>query len=401
MTLLSDKVERVLEITVVTALIGWILYSWFKRSDDRARLVSKWIISAVVIAITWWVAGSSYHEGAGWGAAFVIAIACAICGIVLGVTWGTDIGSLLAKPLTNLFDDGGEELEPRPYYSIAEAKRKRGRYREAAAEIRKQLARFPGDLTGTLMLAEIEAEHFTDLSSAQNTIERWICEPDHAPANVAAALSRLADWHLKMGQDPDSARAALQRIVDLLPDTEHAFLASQRLAHLATPAMLADRHDPKPIKMGEYEQRVGLVTGPLNLAPRDEAPGTTAANLVRHLEQHPLDSEARENLARIYAEHYQRLDLACDQLEQLISQTNAPMKHVARWLNMLADLQIKHASDSAAARLALQRIVDLFPRSAAAEAANSRIAHLQLELRANKKSQVVRLGSYEQNIGLK
>jgi len=68
---------------------------------------------------------------------------------------------------------------------------------------------------------------------------------------------------------------------------------------------------------------------------------------------------------------------------------------------MFADLQIKHAGDVTAASQVLQRIVDLFPRSAAAENAKKRMAYLQLELRSKKESKVLKLGSYEQNIGLK
>ncbi len=402
MTLSPEKIAHVFEVVAFLAAVGWVLYTWLRRSDDPpARLVSKWVISAVMIAITWRMTSSTFQEGGGWGAAFIIAITCAICGVVLGITWGTNIGAFLARPLTSLFDDGGPEIEPHPCYSTAEAKRKRGLYREAAAEIRNQLAAFPGDLTGTLMLAEIEAEHFNDLAAAQHTIEHLISAPGFAPANVAAALTRLADWHLKIGRDPDSARAALQRILDLLPDTEQAYLASQRIAHLTTPAMLAEKHHPRRLKLGEYEQRVGLVAGPFTVAPPGEDPASTAMSLVRHLEEHPLDGEARERLALIYAAHYQRLDLAKDQLEQLVGQTKAPMKQVAHWLNLLADLHIKQASDAAGARAALQRIADLFPQSAAAETARNRIAHLQLELRANKKSQVVKLGSCEQSIGLK
>jgi hypothetical protein len=93
--------------------------------------------------------------------------------------------------------------------------------------------------------------------------------------------------------------------------------------------------------------------------------------------------------------------MAAEQVEQLLAQPNVPAKHTVHLLNLLADLQIKHAGDVAGARQALQRIVDLFPESAAAETAKNRMVHLQLELRARKASQVVKLGSYEQNIGLK
>ena len=45
--------------------------------------------------------------------------------------------------------------------------------------------------------------------------------------------------------------------------------------------------------------------------------------------------------------------------------------------------------------------MDLFPDTAAAGLAASRIAHLRLELRGKEKSQAVKLGSYEEDVGLK
>jgi len=228
-----------------------------------------------------------------------------------------------------------------------------------------------------------------------------LTEPNQSPVNLALALNRLADWHLKYGQDPDSAREALQQIIRLFPETEQAYLAGQRIAHLSTAEMLAEKSEPHLLKVGQYEQRLGLLDDSSVLKPHAEDPAATASFLVKHLEHHPQDSEARENLARIYAGHYQRLDLAADQVEQLLLQPNVPAKHAVHWLNLLADLQIKHAGDVAGARRALQRIVELFPQSAAAETAKNRMVHLQLELRARKEGQVVKLGSYEQNIGLK
>jgi len=64
-------------------------------------------------------------------------------------------------------------------------------------------------------------------------------------------------------------------------------------------------------------------------------------------------------------------------------------------------LQIKLGGDAALARQTFQRIIDTFPKSAAAENARNRIAYLNLQLKPQQKSQVVKLGSYEQNIGLK
>src|SRR5437667_7702215 len=155
-----------------------VLYRWLTKRVDTARLISKWAVTAVMGAITWWVAASNLT---GDGAAFIVGITCAICGIVLGITWGANIAEFLGKPLGGLYDGGDAEVVPQALYSIAEAKRKQGKYLEAVAELRRQLAKFPGDFTGMLMLAEVEAENLKDLPGAQMTIERLLSEPKQPP----------------------------------------------------------------------------------------------------------------------------------------------------------------------------------------------------------------------------
>ena len=49
----------------------------------------------------------------------------------------------------------------------------------------------------------------------------------------------------------------------------------------------------------------------------------------------------------------------------------------------------------------MNRIIELNPKLATADNARNRLSILKLELKAKEKSQVVKLGSYEQNIGLK
>src|SRR5207247_1223857 len=172
----TSKISTVLEIILCAGIIGWVLYRGLKKSDDPARLICKWAVTAVMGGITAWVAASN-SAGGGYGAAFIIGITCAVCGIVLGITWGSNIADFLGGPLGGLYDGGDSEVVPQPLYSIAEAKRKQGKYLEAVAELRRQLAKFPGDFTGMLMLAEVEAENLKDLPAAQMTIERLLTEP--------------------------------------------------------------------------------------------------------------------------------------------------------------------------------------------------------------------------------
>jgi lipoprotein NlpI len=114
-----------------------------------------------------------------------------------------------------------------------------------------------------------------------------------------------------------------------------------------------------------------------------------------------MDMEAREKLAILYAEHYQRIDLAADQFEQIIAQPGQPMKQVVHYLNLLADMHIRQAGDFDAAKRALERIIELYPKYAPAENARQRIAHLRFEMKVQEKQEGIKLGTYEQNIGLK
>jgi tetratricopeptide (TPR) repeat protein len=322
-------------------------------------------------------------------------------GFALSLMWAPSIATVLAKPLTNLFDGGDLPPEPRPLYSIARALRGKGKYLEAVVEVRKQLDRFPTDLEGVMLLAEIQAEHLNDLPGAEIAIHRFCDQPDHAPQNLAFALNTLADWHLKLAQDREAAQQALKKIIELCPETEMAVLAEQRLAHVADIGMLLAPHDRRKVAVPHGVEFLGLVKDQEHLRPAAIDPAAQAAKYVKHLEQHPLDGEAREKLAVLYAEHYHRLDLATGELEQLIRQPHQPVKQAIHWLNLLADLQIKCGADYEAARHTLQTIIDLYPDLAAAENARNRINHLRLEMKVKEKSRELKLGTYEQDIGLK
>jgi hypothetical protein len=88
-------------------------------------------------------------------------------------------------------------------------------------------------------------------------------------------------------------------------------------------------------------------------------------------------------------------------LEQLIAHPNQPPKRVVQWLNKLADLQIRHGANYDIVRATLQRIIDLYPGAPPSEVAASRITLLKLELKGKEKVADVKIGTYEQDIGLK
>lgn len=408
---MSPATKETLEL--IATIIGWIIVAgifiaglryWYLKSHDRGLLVIKWALTvpglvAMYFLIIW--LDKKVGGGLDYGAAFFGAALVAANGLYFAIIWRRDVAMIVARPFGNLYDGGDEEPDPQAFYSSAEAKRKRGFYAEAVAEIRGQLAKFPTDFTGQMLLAEIQAENQSDLPGAALTIQRICQQPKHAPRNITYALNTLADWHLKLSADPDAAREALQQIVTLLPDTEFAVLAEQRIGHLASRAQLVAAHDRPRVALPQGVQNIGLLQSSAHLAPKAVDQAERAAELTRQLESHPQDTEAREQLAIIYADHYLRLDLAADQLSQLINQGNQPAARVIRWLNLLADLQVRHGCPYDTVYQTLSQIIERYPHHGAADIARNRLDLLRLELKAKTAPRAIKMGTYEQNIGLK
>ena len=394
-----DIVRGIVLLVIALGFIGWVFVRCLKRSDDPARLIFKWILTVpVVLGMLFWVGPLATQSE---GGAFIGVPLIAACGLVLTAIWRHNLAELAAKPFTSLFDGGSEPPTPKPAYSIAQSRQKKGNYLEAVAELRKQLDRFPTDVEGQMLLAQIQAEDLKDLQAAELTIERFCAQPGHARQNIVFALYSLADWHLQIGQDREAAQRDLQKVIDLFPESEFALGAAQRIAHLGSTEMLLAPEDRKKFVVTEGVRNLGLLHDWGHLKPAEANPEQLAAEYVKHLERHPLDMEAREKLAIIYADHYGRMDLATGELEEMIAHPHQPGRLVVHWLNLLADLQVRHGADYEAVRETLQRIVDRAPDGAAAELARHRLALLKLEMKSNDKSQAVKLGTYEQNIGLK
>ena len=395
-----DIVKGVLFLVLVIAAIGFVVVRSVQKAEDPARMVFKWVLTVIMLTVMIVKVGGIVGRG-GYVGGFIGIPLTALCGVILAGIWRHSIAGLVAKPFSSLYDGGDEEAPPRPAYSIAQSRQKQGKYLEAVAEVRKQLDRFPTDMEGQMLLAEIQAEDLKDLQGAELTIDRFLAQPNHAPANIAYALYSMADWHLAVGQDTEAARRDLERIVTLLPDSEFALGAAQRIAHLGNMDMILSPHDRKKFEVVEGPKNLGLIQAREKDKPKEIDPANQAADYVKHLELHPQDTEAREKLAVIYADHYSRLDLATDQLEQMIAQPNQPGRLVVHWLNLLADLQIRSGSDYETVKATLERIIDRNPELAAAGIARNRLSILKLEMKSKQKTESVKMGTYEQNIGLK
>jgi len=202
--------------------------------------------------------------------------------------------------------------------------------------------------------------------------------------------------------DMDAARAALQQIVARFPGTELALRAEQRLAHLGeTEKIILAQHDRQAMAVPAGVNNIGLLDSTAFLQPKEIEPGKLAAVHVKHLEQHPHDFEVREKLAVIYARDFKRLDLATMELAELINEPRHSPKQIAGWLNQLANFQVELGADAETVTATLGKIVEQFPDLPVADAARRRLARVNREINGQKETPGVKLGVYEQNIGLK
>lgn len=393
---MSPTIKMTVEITLSVVGLGcliWLTVQALKRAEDPVKVLFKWGFTIPFVIICFWMAARISI----YGPILIVAM-----GVVLSIIWTPHISEWFSRPLTSLYDGGNEPPEPKPYYSIAQARRQRREFLQAVVAIREQLAKFPNDFEGVMLLAAIQAEDLRDLSSAELTVNHFCDQPNPPPKQFAAAMNHLADWHIKLAQDFDSARVALEKIVARFPDTELSSVAAQRIAHLGgTEKVVLASLDRQPLAVPEGVKNVGLLESSEHLRPGEADPTRLAAAYVKHLEQHPLDTEAREKLAVIYAGYYRRLDLAAGELNQLIDMPSQPGKRVAHWLNLLADLQIQHGADYETVRGTLEQIIERFPELAAGEMARTRLGRLKLEIKGRQETPGVKLGVYERNIGLK
>jgi hypothetical protein len=388
-----DIVLGLVGLIVALALVGAGIFYMLKKSEAPLTLFLKLLFTVPFVGLCLWLAPKMFI----WGPFLIVFMA-----VVLSYLWTPHIGAWISSPLTGLFDGGSEPPERKPFYSIAMTRRNRGKPHEAVTEIRRQLASFPNDFEGIMLLARVQAEDLADLPGAENTLNHFCDWPGAPMKQVTAACMQLADWHLKLAADADAARAALQQIVTRFPDTESALQAEQRIAHLSqAEKMILARHDQQNVPLQEGVHNVGLLDSTEFLQPKEIEPGKLAAAHVKHLEAHPHDSEVREKLALIYGHDFKRLDLATMELAQLINEPRHQPKQVAHWLNLLANLQVELGADVDTVRETLGKIVERFPNLPVADLAQRRLGRLENEFKAGRPSSNVKLGTYEQNIGLK
>ena len=402
-------------VLVLLGLVGgaFVLWKGLNRAAETDKPLERMllrmglsllvVVGPILVVRQILIRGESAGGGmvGGFAVAFIVAGLAAVIGILLGIIWAPEFGNMVARPFVNLFMGSSEGEAPKPLYSAAQARRNQGKFAEAIAEIRAQLERFPDDVQGWMMLAEIQAKDLRQLDQGAATITTFISREGQSPQHIVLGLSRLADWQLELRHDYGAAREILERIVANYPHLPQSRAAHQRLAHIEEKQRYADSHADHAMAIPTADPHLGL--RPKSVLTPTLADDTTRQlqELHEQIEKFPLDREAREQLALLYAHQRHQPEQCAEQIEHLLALPDAFPAEIARWLNLLADVYIKEAQDAGAARQTLERLMELYPNTPMAEQARQRLERLEMEIRNVQQTKTVKLGIYDQRLGLK
>jgi len=322
-----------------------------------------------------------------WSCSLLLILPAALVLLLGGWPWAGIAAIVILGPIAAYSPPFIKPAKLPPIYARAIARLKFGKYTEAEWEIIRELEKCEDDFDGWLMLAELYATHFHDIGEAERTI-RDICDhPKVTPSQLAVALHRLADWHLKLAQNPVAARRDLEMITERLKGTHLARMALLRMEQLpATADELRDQQNASTIPLPALGDQLDQPPDPPSSKIERKRAAQLANSCVERLKLSPNNVHVRERLARIFAEQMGRSDLAMEQIQLLLGMPDQPDSRRAEWLGLTAAWHLKYRHDPEAGRNALERLLREFPQTPQALAARRRLELMDREKAYGKQA---------------
>jgi hypothetical protein len=268
---------------------------------------------------------------------------------------------------------------PAPLYSRAIAAIHFDKYEEAEKAVIQELESHEDDFDGWLLLAELYACNFNDLPGARELIRETCEHPGTTPSQFAVACHRLADWQLKLGDDPDAARATLTEICRRFPKSH-----LDRMARLRIQRLPANREEWIALH-GVKKIRLPSLGGVAPAGMSRQEAVVRSQQCVQQLQTNPDDVAAREELARLWAVELGQVEMGAEQLELLLAMPGTAPAKAAEWLGLLASWHLRVPLNPSAARAALERLVRLYPHSPQAFAAQRRLNLMDIEAKMRQE----------------
>ena len=168
---------------------------------------------------------------AGFGKATIIVGLVALGGIAFFFLVGYPLLKRFGEYTGRLFWPGDSHFRIVPEYSIAEARAKEGKYREAVDEYRQVIAKHPDDIYPHVRIAELALNHLNDVKLAERELTSAFSKAT-GQDSTALAANRLADLYQHTLHDPVRALKVMQQLRNRIPNTKQAKLAEERIAIL-------------------------------------------------------------------------------------------------------------------------------------------------------------------------
>jgi hypothetical protein len=230
------------------------------------------------------------------------------------------------------------------------------------------------------MLADLYANQFNDLPAAEKLIHDTCEHPGTTPSNFAVACHRLADWQLKLAQDPDAARASLVEICHRFPRSHLDHMARLRINQLPpTREAWLEQQAVKKIRFTSLRGSAGNPGATPSVPLSRQEAFERSQQCVERLQSNPDDVATREELARLWAEELGQIEMGVEQLELLLAMRGATRVKAAEWLGLIASWHLKFPPNTAAARAVMERLVRQYPQSPQGLAAQRRLSVMDLE----------------------
>lgn len=229
--MILEHLQGLILFTAASLILGLLSFRALKRNfDSPGRLVTKWALTGAIGYAYFFHLEPMSGEG-GRSALFAVMIAT-IVGAVLAILWVPTILNFITGPIMEWFAGGWFADDSKPYYALARGLRKRGKPDAALEEIEQQLEKFPDDIDGRLLKAEIHAEDLDEVDAAARLLDEVIGFDEEDRHVVPGALKKLADWHLRIEGNPERAEATLQRLIGLFPESGIATEAGQLIKRI-------------------------------------------------------------------------------------------------------------------------------------------------------------------------
>jgi len=393
-----QKVNELIYCIFLLFILGFIIHkAVFKpiwTAERRFRKLSQFLI-------IFWGVGSIYYRlsplnifNSGFPILklFIILISAVGISIWLTPVIVSSIADLMGRTFYGFGRSASDDIPERVFVrSIPEGYRKRREYLQALKNLDEQLLELETDqikptesqmqwiFEAYAMKAEIYAEDLKDYDSAEAIINRLLDKGKLSCKGEAVFLNRLCDWRIKLKEDLDGAKAALEQIEKRHPGSEEAMYAAQRKNRLK----LQEKGPAPRKKLVHLTEDLGLKEGFKGWDIPQMTWRKEIEELKKYLSEHPFDWDAREKLASLYSINCHDVKSAVRELDFLLEQDGQPKKKIVQWLNMKADFFVRDR-DLERAKEALNSIVELYPETSPAYLAEKRIALLKSELKREK-----------------